>query len=152
MKKIFVLAVFIMAAKFSFADSINDIDQRIKERFHALYPQAQGEVWTEYPESYGVCFINCGIQERAFYAKDGSYTELIRYYGGDSLPADLQLMLSDRLKGKTVFGVTEVSTVGRPEVGATVQYQIVMEDDAHWYHVFIDNRDEPRIVKKYRKA
>lgn len=151
MKKILVLFVILLAENYGFGRGVYEIDNRLKDRFHVLFPHAQGESWSEYRNQYVVSFSNDGTKERVFYTKDGAFIELIRYYGPDGLPTDIQLLLNEKLSGKKVYGVTEVSTVNSILGEDEIQYHISMEDEQKWYEVLVNNRHKPRIVRSFFK-
>jgi hypothetical protein len=80
------------------------------------------------------------------YDLEGNVVKSIRYYYGETLPVYIQAKLSKKYEGKTVFGVTEITSENQ------VTYYIILQDDKNWINVQSDAFGNMFTEKKLKKA
>ena len=74
---------------------------------------------------------NPKLYQEQFMIQDGNLLRTTRYYSQENLPINILTKLQKRYAGKSVYGVTELST----EDG--VSYHITMQDEKNWYIIRI---------------
>ena len=95
---------------------------------------------------YEASFKQSEIITRAIYDQDGNLLRTTRYYSQENLPINIITKLQKRYAGKTVYGVTELSTEDQ------VSYHITMQDEKNWYIIKADNWGSLELEQKFKKA
>src|SRR5580658_5839092 len=115
-----------------FAEQHFTISDKLLQAFRKTFPDAMQVKWVESPDSYMVTFKQNDILTKVNYDKDGNFVSSIRYYSEKNLPITVIYRLEKEYAGKSVFGVTEVSTENGTE------YFIKLQDEKNWYTVHSD--------------
>lgn len=121
------------------------VNEQLLRAFNEQFPKAQQVAWKESVDNYAVDFVEDGVRSHIVYRKDGAFISSIRYYQERTLPYYLLNVLKKRYTGKTIFSVTETSTV------SGIEYFVKLEDSRVWLTVRIDSEGNPEVVEKYRK-
>jgi hypothetical protein len=144
MKKIFLIAAAMIAfVSVSFAA---DPNQKVLEAFHKTFQQVKDVSWQDVDNKYEANFSQNNITFRVMYDEEGNVVKSIRYYFAKTLPIFIQAKLAKKYDGKTVFGVTEISTENE------LTYYIILEDQTNWIHVQSDAYGNMFTEKKLKKA
>jgi hypothetical protein len=143
MKKIIIATAALFLSSFLFAA---EPTAKVLESFEKAFQNAKDVRWFDHEGFYEVRFTYNEIQSQINYDADGNILKTIRYYKGENLPLSVQAKLNNRFKGKTVFGVTEISQDEK------TNYYIVLEDATHWVHINADSYGGMYIKKKFKKA
>ena len=152
MKKLVVLMVSFAIAVSSFAYAPFEIDKKLQQSFDSSFPHATDVSWVELPDAYVVNFIEGGVRARAEYTRDQSTMKLTRYYYENNLPYYVRYIVKKQYPGKSIFGITEVSSVSFAGNILDVNYFIVLQDAKKWYTVKMDNSGNTYVVQKSRKG
>jgi hypothetical protein len=144
MKKMIVLAaaLFLVGAT-SFAA---DPNEKVRAAFEKTFQNVKDVAWQDLDDKYEASFKQNDITNRVIYDQEGNVVKSIRYYSGSILPIFIQSKLSKQFEGKSVFGVTEVTT------DSELSYHIVLEDATNWIHVRSDAYGNLVKEKKLKKA
>ena len=78
--------------------------------------------------------------------RTGIFLSSVRYYFEKDLPLNIICKLKQKYPGKTVFGVTEMTTESE------VNYYITLEDATSWMTVKTGTDGNMELVEKYKKA
>ena len=143
MKKIIIAAAAILFTSVSFAAEPN---QKVLDAFKKTFEQAKDVTWQDVDNKYEANFSQNNITFRIMYDQEGNVVKSIRYYYGPTLPIFIQAKLAKKYDGKTVFGVTEIST------DSELTYYIILEDKSTWTHVQSDAFGNMYTEKKLKKA
>ena len=144
MKKIFLIAAAMIAfVSVSFAA---DPNQKVLDAFHKTFQQVKDVNWQDVDNKYEANFSQNNITFRVMYDEEGNGVKSIRYYFAKTLPIFIQAKLAKKYDGKTVFGVTEISTENE------LTYYIILEDQTNWIHVQSDAYGNMFTEKKLKKA
>ncbi|MGN6163969.1 MAG: hypothetical protein ACTHOF_05440 [Flavisolibacter sp.] len=144
MKKIFLIAAAMIAfVSVSFAA---DPNQKVLDAFHKTFQQVKDVNWQDVDNKYEANFSQNNITFRVMYDEEGNVVKSIRYYFAKTLPIFIQAKLAKKYDGKTVFGVTEISTENE------LTYYIILEDQTNWIHVQSDAYGNMFTEKKLKKA
>jgi len=143
MKKIIIAAAAILFTSVSFAA---EPTQKVLDAFKKTFEQAKDVTWQDVDNKYEANFSQNNITFRIMYDQDGNVVKSIRYYYGPTLPIFIQAKLAKKYDGKTVFGVTEIST------DSELTYYIILEDKSTWTHVQSDAFGNMYTEKKLKKA
>jgi len=143
MKKIIIAAAVVLFTSVSFAAEPN---QKVLDAFKKTFEQAKDVTWQDVDNKYEANFSQNNITFRIMYDQDGNVVKSIRYYYGPTLPIFIQAKLAKKYDGKTVFGVTEIST------DSELTYYIILEDKSTWTHVQSDAFGNMYTEKKLKKA
>ncbi|MGC4037901.1 MAG: hypothetical protein QM764_18200 [Chitinophagaceae bacterium] len=145
MKKI-LLASLLFAAVSSQATAFPDVNEKILKAFKETFSYAEDVVWQERDHSYQVNFWQGEINIRARYDEQGNLLGTIRYYYEKQLPPSILSKVKSKYSGKTIFGVTEVSSED------DVAYFINLRDEKHWYVVKSDVFGNLQLNDKFKRA
>jgi hypothetical protein len=145
MKKI-VLASFLFAAVIAHAAIPPEVNEKILKAFKQTFSYAEDVVWQEKDNSYQVNFWQGEVNIRARYDDQGRLLGTIRYYYEKQLPPSVLAKVKSKYAGKTIFGVTEVSSEDE------VNYFITLRDDTHWYTVKSDIFGSLQQTDKFKRA
>jgi hypothetical protein len=144
MKKIFLIAAAAFFATSSFAANPS---QKVLNAFNKTFAQVKDVSWQDVADNqYEANFKQNDIIFRVMYDEEGNVVKSIRYYFGQSLPIFIQAKLAKKYDGKTVFGVTELTTDNE------MTYYIILEDKTTWTHVKSDVFGNMSTEKKLKKA
>jgi hypothetical protein len=133
-------------AEHPFAEHHFTVSDKLLQVFKRTFPDAIQVKWIEQPDSYLVTFKQNDILTKVSYDKDGNFVSSIRYYSEKNLPVTVICRLEKEYAGKSVFGVTEVSTENGTE------YFIKLQDEKNWYTVHSDASGNLEKIEKFRKA
>lgn len=147
MKK--VLSMVLLACLISttiLATKLPDPKDKIIKIFMGQFPKSSNAQFYNYGDSYMVYYtINDHSSGRAFYNLDGSLIKNISYYSALELSPFIKNGLSEKFKGKDIFGVTETEMKGEHT------YQVTLQDKEHWYMALCDDYGNINLEKKYKK-
>lgn len=149
MKKLVVLFTAIAVSFQSFA--YDPINEKLIRAFQSSFPNAVQVNWIESPDNFVVSFVESNIRGRAYYDKEGTFTQLIRYYHEQTLPFNVLHTIKQEFNGKKIFGVVEVTTVA-PDKSADTEYFVKLEDGRHWLTVKINSHGSASVTQRLRKA
>ena len=144
MKKMFLLLIMISAATFSFANT--PVSEKVLKIFRDVYPNVENAKWYENENSYEVYFEKDDVKCRIRYDIGGKLLSTTRYYSENTLAPFLRVKVAQKFKGKKVFGITELTTEDQ------LFYEIILEDDKHWYHVHSDGMGQMTLAQKLNKS
>ena len=144
MKKIIIAAA--AAILFTSVSFAAEPTQKVLDAFKKTFEQAKDVTWQDVDNKYEANFSQNNITFRIMYDQDGNVVKSIRYYYGPTLPIFIQAKLAKKYDGKTVFGVTEIST------DSELTYYIILEDKSTWTHVQSDAFGNMYTEKKLKKA
>lgn len=145
MKQVFYLAVMLISLSVS-AATPPDVNQKVLKAFNTTFINAEDVTWKEMENSVQANFKLSQIQVRASYDHDGNLLETVRYYGEQNLPPNILDKLKKRYTGKTVFGITEISSDNE------VSYHISLKDEKFWYTVKSDPYGSLQQTDKFKRA
>ena len=145
MKKLIIFTC-LFAALSATASNPPEVSEKVLKAFSETFMKATDVVWHEVKNMYEASFKQSEVISRAIYDKDGNLLRTTRYYSQENLPINILTKLQKRYAGKSVYGVTELST----EDG--VSYYITLQDDTHWYVVESDSWGSLEQTKKFKKA
>lgn len=145
MKKILIL-LFVFAALGVQATTPPEVNEKVLKAFKETFIKATDVVWQEVQDIYQASFKQSDIISRASYDKEGNLLTTTRYYQQEELPVHIISKLKKRYPGKTIFGITEVTT------GSDVLYHITLNDEKNWYVIKSDNWGSMELFKKFRKG
>jgi hypothetical protein len=129
-----------------FAEQHFTISDKLLEAFRRTFPDAIQVKWVEQPDSYIVTFKQNEILNKVNYDKDGNFVSSFRYYSEKNLPVTVICRLEKEYAGKSVFGVTEVTTENGTE------YYIRLQDEKNWYTIHSDSQGYLERIEKFKKA
>jgi hypothetical protein len=145
MKKI-ILASLLFAAFTSQAASFPEVNEKILKAFKETFIYAEDVVWQEKDNAFQVNFWQGEINIRARYDKEGTLLSTIRYYFEKQLPPAIVSKIKHKYAGKTIFGVTEVSSEEE------LTYFVTLRDDKNWYTVKSDAFGSLQQTDKFKRA
>ena len=152
MKRFFVLFSSLLLGANIFANNAGNenrkknINEQLLRSFNEQFPKAEQVNWEESRDGYTVNFVEDGVRSHIVYDKEGAFISSVRYYRERTLPYYLLNILKKRYAGKTIFSVTEISTV------SNIEYDVKLEDARTWLTVRVDSEGNLDVVEKYRKA
>ena len=129
-----------------FAGEDFTISDKLLQAFQHTFPDAKQVKWVEEPNGYQVTFRQNDILTKVEYDKEAHFLTSLRYYSEKNLPVTIICQLQKHYAGKTVWGVTEMSTE------TTTEYYVKLVDDRNWYTVKSDAEGNLQTVEKYRKS
>ncbi|HUB59056.1 MAG TPA: hypothetical protein VL978_00055 [Puia sp.] len=129
-----------------FAGNELKISDKLLQVFQQTFPDAKQVTWLEEPAGYEVSFRQNDILTKVVYDKDAHFVSSLRYYSEKNLPVTVLCQLQKKYGGKTVWGVTEMST----EAGT--EYYVKLVDDHNWYTVRSDSDGNLQTIEKYKKG
>lgn len=121
-------------------------NERVLKTFKTSFPSADSVKWFDDGDGYQVHFNQDKMKCKIWYDAQGEVTKCIRYYPGSQLPPLILSRIQNRYEGKTIFGVTEISS------GTDLTYHIVLEDEKKWYELTSDSVGNLMMNKKMNKA
>jgi len=106
------------------------ISAKVFSNFDRMFKDAKNVIWTKDKHNVDrVYFEKNGKVTRAAFNEKGQFLFSISTYGEELLPKDVLFMVKDAYFGKHIFGVTEVSAMGKSA------YLIILEDSTSWLHI-----------------
>jgi acyl-CoA synthetase (AMP-forming)/AMP-acid ligase II len=145
MKKLIIFTC-LFAALSATASNPPEVSEKVLKAFSETFMKATEVVWHEVQNLYEASFKQSEVISRAIYDQDGNLLRTTRYYSQENLPINILTKLQKRFAGKSVYGVTELSTDDE------VSYHITMQDEKNWYIIKADNWGSLELEKKYKKA
>lgn len=145
MKKV-LIGLLMLTAIVSYAGAAPDPNEKVLKAFKETFNDPKEVSWNEYDTHYEVNFKLNEIKTRVRYDKDGNVTGTTRYYYEQNLPPHIIAKLKKKFPGKSVFGVTEVSSE------SDIEYVIVLEDEKTWTEVRSNSIGYIEVLKKFKKA
>ena len=145
MKKLIIFTC-LFAALSATASNPPEVSEKVLKAFNETFMKATEVVWHEVQNLYEASFKQSEVISRAIYDQDGNLLRTTRYYSQENLPINILTKLQKRYAGKSVYGVTELST------GDEVSYHITMQDEKNWYIIKADNWGSLELEQKYKKA
>ena len=145
MKKLIILTCLFATLSVA-ASNPPEVTEKVLKAFNETFMKATDVIWHETQNYYEASFKQSEIISRAVYDQDGNLVRTTRYYSQENLPINILTKLQKRYAGKSVYGVTELST------GDEVSYHITMQDETNWYVVKADNFGNLELSKKFKKA
>lgn len=145
MKKLIIFTC-LFAALSATASNPPEVSEKVLKAFSETFMKATDIVWHEVKNLYEASFKQSEIISRAIFDKNGNLLRTTRYYSQENLPINILTKLQKRFAGKSVYGVTELSTEDQ------VSYHITMQDEKNWYIIKADNWGSLELEQKYRKA
>ena len=145
MKKLIIFTC-LFAALSATASNPPEVSEKVLKAFSETFMKATDIVWHEVKNLYEASFKQSEIITRAIYDQDGNLLRTTRYYSQENLPINIITKLQKRYAGKSVYGVTELSTEDQ------VSYHITMQDEKNWYIIKADKWGSLELEQKYRKA
>ena len=142
MKKLFITLAAIYCALIVVAAP----NEKVLNTFKTTFPNAQSVIWADDNQSYVAYFSLNNIKCRLWYNADGVVIKSIRYYSAAELPPFIRSSVDHKYSDKKIFGVTEVTS----EEG--LEYNIVLEDETHWYDITSDGSGNISMKNKFKKA
>jgi hypothetical protein len=122
------------------------VSDKLLQVFQQTFPDAKQVKWLEEPNGYEVSFRQNDILTKVMYDKDAHFVNSLRYYTEKNLPVTVIFQLQKKYPGKTVWGVTEMSTE------TSTEYYVKLVDDHNWYTVRSDSDGNMQTVEKYKKG
>ena len=145
MKKLIILTCLFATLSVA-AASPPEVTEKVLKAFNEIFMNATDVVWHETQNYYEASFKQSEIISRAIYDADGNLLRTTRYYSEENLPINILTKIRKRYAGKSVFGVTELTTADE------VSYHITLQDETTWYIIKADNLGNLELSKKYKKA
>jgi hypothetical protein len=122
MKKLIIFTC-LFAALSATASNPPEVSEKVLKAFSETFMKATDVVWHEVKNFYEASFKQSEVISRAIYDQDGNLVRTTRYYSQENLPINILTKLQKRYAGKSVYGVTELSTEDE------VSYHITMQDE-----------------------
>jgi len=144
-KTIFAFLVFISFSAIA-AGPRPEINQRVLSSFTQTFSYAEDVVWQEDNHLYQANFWQGGINIRARYDDQGNLLETIRYYFEKQLPPVVLAKVKKKYSGKSIFGITEISS------DENTTYYITLQDEKNWYTVKSDIYGNLQRFDNFKKA
>ena len=145
MKKLIILACLFATLSVA-ASNPPEVTEKVLKAFNETFMKATDVVWHETQNFYEASFKQSEIISRAIYDAGGNLLRTTRYYSQENLPINILTRVKKKYEGKSVYGVTELSTED------VVSYHITLQDEKNWYIVIADNWGNLELSKKYKKA
>lgn len=147
MKKIlFIAAVFVLSCSSAFANPGEQVNQKVLKIFKTSFPEVRNASWHTTDDYYQVFFKNNDCTTRIQYDFSGNLLSTLCNYNGSKLPAFLRAKISSRFRGKSIYGVTELTTP------TDHSYNVVLQDNKFWYNVSCDGDGNVFLQNKFKKA
>ena len=145
MKKLIIFTCLFAALNVT-ASTPPEVSEKVLKAFSETFMNTTDIVWHEVRNFYEASFKQSEIISRAIYDAQGNLLRTTRYYSQENLPIHILTKIQKRYTGKSIYGVTELSS------GDGVSYYITLQDDTHWYVVESDSWGSLEQTKKFKKA
>lgn len=147
MKKIiFICSFFLLSSTLIFAYPAAEVNEKVVKIFKTGFPEVKHASWYTHDNYYEVHFRDEDCTTKINYDFSGNLLSTLCYYNGTELPAFIRAKLCSKYSGKSIHGVTELTTQDDHS------YQIVLEDEKFWYNVESDDTGHLRLKHKFKKA
>jgi hypothetical protein len=144
-RTLLVTCSFLTVSAGVFANENFTISDKLLHVFRQAFPDARQVKWLEEPDGYEVSFRQNDILTKVVYDKDAQFISSLRFYTEKNLPVTIIYRLHKKYPGKTVWGVTELSTE------FSTEYDVILVDDRKWYRVHSDAEGNMQTIEKYNK-
>lgn len=144
MKKTFLILVLMFAVSASFAHP--PVAEKVLKQFTAVFPSVLDAKWFEGDDHYDVYFEKDNVKYHVRYDLNGRMVSTRNYYTGEKLSPFLKAKLSEKYPGKTVFGVTEITS--SEEMFCVIN----LEDARSWTTVRVDAVGQITELEKLTKG
>ena len=145
MKKLIILTCLFATLSVA-ASNPPEVSEKVLKAFNQTFMKATDVVWHETKNLFEASFKQSEIISRAIYDANGNLLRTTRYYSQENLPIHILTKIQKRYGGKSIYGITELST------GDGVSYYITLQDDTHWYVIESDSWGSLEQTKKFKKA
>ena len=145
MKKLIILTCLFATLSVA-ASNPPEVTEKVLKAFNETFMKATDVVWHETQNYYEASFKQSEVISRAIYDANGTLIRTTRYYSQENLPINILTRVKKKYAGKSVYGVTELSTED------VVSYHITLQDEKNWYIVIADNWGNLELSKKFKKA
>jgi hypothetical protein len=145
MKQLFAIAALLCLSSFS-AFAADEPNEKVLAAFTKTFEGVTDVAWTDRQDTYEASFKHFDMTCRVLYDEEGNVLKTMRYYSGDKLPIFIQSKVAKKYSDKRIFGVTELTTADG------VIYQIVLENDKEFWHVFSNSTGDMQVDQKYKKG
>lgn len=144
MKKIVFLAVAALLSAGVYANTPT-VTEKVLKAFHETFADAENISWYETNNQYSVRFFQSDVRYIVYYNKNGKIVASMRFYEPSLLPVNILSELKKYNPGKSLFGVTEITS------GENVAYFIKVEDSKYLYTIKADAYGNNEIYETLRK-
>ncbi len=118
----------------SAAATSSSSSEKVMKAFNSMYQDATKIHWTSERKLERVYFERDGKATRAVFTKSGKFLHSVTTYTEEYLPKDVLLAIKNAYYGKKIFGVTEVSAMGKSA------YLVTLQDKTSWLYIkVLDN-------------
>lgn len=145
MKKVMYLALLLTGLA-TRAATPPDVTEQVLKAFKETFTDASNVIWTEEDKNFKATFVVSEIRVRAIYDKNGNLLQTVRYYEEKNLPPNIVASIKKRYAGKSIFGVTEISSE------TELSYHVTLKDEKNWYVVKSDPYGNLEQTKKFKDA
>ncbi|HEX6849667.1 MAG TPA: hypothetical protein VF144_21920 [Chitinophagaceae bacterium] len=145
MKKLIILTCLFATLSVA-ASNPPEVNEKVLKAFNQTFVKATDVVWNEVQNLYEASFKQSEIISRAIYDAEGNLLRTTRYYSQENLPINILTKLHKKYAGKSIYGITELSTEDE------VSYYVTLQDEKNWYIIQADNFGNLELSKKFRKA
>jgi len=106
------------------------ISTKVIANFDHMFKGAKNVIWSKNKHNVDrVYFETPGKVTRAAFNQKGQFLYSITTYGEELLPQEVLVQVKNTYYGRSIFGVTEVSAMGKSA------YLIILEDKTSWLHI-----------------
>lgn len=144
MKKTFATLAVLLLTLFAFANP--PVSEKVLKQFTSIFPTVQDARWFEAEDHYDVYFEKEGVKYHIRYDLNGKMVSTRNYYDATKLSPFLKAKLSEKYPGKTIFGVTEITS------SEEMFYVINLEDEKRWTNIRVDATGQITEIEKLQKA
>lgn len=123
-----------------------DVTEKVLKAFSETFTDASNVVWSEQEKNFKATFLLSEIRVRAVYDREGNLLQTVRYYDEKGLPPNIVASVKKRYAGKSIFGVTEISS------DTDIAYHVTLKDEKNWYVVKSDPYGNLEQTKKFKDA
>lgn len=145
MKKLIILTCLFATLSVA-ASNPPEVNEKVLKAFNQTFVKATDVVWNEVQNLYEASFKQSEIISRAIYDAEGNLLRTTRYYSQENLPINILTKIHKKYAGKSIYGITELSTEDQ------VSYYVTLQDEKNWYIIQADNFGNLELSKKFRKA
>lgn|SRR5574339_117451 len=145
MKKLIILTCLFATLSVA-ASNPPEVNEKVLKAFNQTFVKATDVVWNEVQNLYEASFKQSEIISRAIYDAEGNLLRTTRYYSQENLPINILTKIHKKYAGKSIYGITELSTEDE------VSYYVTLQDEKNWYIIQADNFGNLELSKKFRKA
>lgn len=122
------------------------VNEKVMKQFKTVFPMVENARWFESDGHYDVYFEKDNTKYQIRYDEKGKIVSTRNYYPGSSLCPFIKSKISEKFAGKTIYGVTEITT------NQERYYVVVLEDENTWTNVQADAVGQLRTLTNMKKA